>query len=492
MRSDIKMIRAAFPALVLGLAVGLGVGRLTAPAPALGPDSGPGPDSTPGAAMPAPPSTERPATGRLASATPRTDTSPGAASGPAPDRIAIDAGFALEPANASASGLRDLLDGLFSRGLLHQRLVEDPQRVAAFLIEQCLGAGDVDAAWAIAASEGIEGKLWFSLARQLQRDDPRRALEAYRLDLGLKLERALEDIDEGTRSGRRWRELASTIEGIAQIDVAAALAQLDELRPTIDLRGQIDDSELVGWLVEAGRTADAFDLIDRRLDAPYADGEALWLAMNLESAAAEDFLRRRLDLDPSNADLQACLANVLIEGGEQEQGRELLLDLLDTGARADPELIAFALDSMPLEQIADRAAAWIADPASPLPLDTRRQLESRLIEDLINGGREDEAIEMQVASLERFAREGGSDHEIPAPAAELFASYADRVVPALRNAEHRARSNDELWGDLGDMYWQAGFRDDARRCWVRAWELDRSDGEWLGNLRALEAGEDPY
>ena len=50
-------------------------------------------------------------------------------------------------------------------------------------------------------------------------------------------------------------------------------------------------------------------------------------------------------------------------------------------------------------------------------------------------------------------------------------------------------TNDELWGDLGDTYWQAGKTALAEHSWSKA--FDPTDGEWTGKLASLAAGEDP-
>ena len=55
-----------------------------------------------------------------------------------------------------------------------------------------------------------------------------------------------------------------------------------------------------------------------------------------------------------------------------------------------------------------------------------------------------------------------------------------------------AGSNDELWGDLGDLYWTLGLHQDAQRCWERASLIDPGDGEWSGNLGAIFDGSDPH
>ncbi|HKX45904.1 MAG TPA: tetratricopeptide repeat protein, partial [Planctomycetota bacterium] len=93
---------------------------------------------------------------------------------------------------------------------------------------------------------------------------------------------------------------------------------------------------------------------------------------------------------------------------------------------------------------------------------------------------------------ELFTRaEQGQLGWLPGVPAELIESEPDYVRREMDRLRLSAGTQDELWGDVADTYWALGLRDDARACWERALEIDPTDSEWIGNLRALRAGRDP-
>ncbi len=52
--------------------------------------------------------------------------------------------------------------------------------------------------------------------------------------------------------------------------------------------------------------------------------------------------------------------------------------------------------------------------------------------------------------------------------------------------------DDERWGDFGDLMWENDRKDQAKRAWEKAWELDPSDTEWYGKLQAIQVGRNPF
>ena len=52
--------------------------------------------------------------------------------------------------------------------------------------------------------------------------------------------------------------------------------------------------------------------------------------------------------------------------------------------------------------------------------------------------------------------------------------------------------DDERWGDFGDLMWENDRKDQAKRAWEKAWELDPNDTEWYGKLQAIQVGRNPF
>ena len=66
----------------------------------------------------------------------------------------------------------------------------------------------------------------------------------------------------------------------------------------------------------------------------------------------------------------------------------------------------------------------------------------------------------------------------------------EQFWPAIETAA-RERDYDELWGDVADAYWEEGRHMEAQTAWERARDLDPDDGEWIGKLRAIGEDNDP-
>jgi tetratricopeptide (TPR) repeat protein len=67
-----------------------------------------------------------------------------------------------------------------------------------------------------------------------------------------------------------------------------------------------------------------------------------------------------------------------------------------------------------------------------------------------------------------------------------------RLAPELVRDEAARRRDDELLGDLADLAWRDGRREEAVALWRRAQEFDPGDGEWTGKLQRVANGRDPF
>jgi len=68
----------------------------------------------------------------------------------------------------------------------------------------------------------------------------------------------------------------------------------------------------------------------------------------------------------------------------------------------------------------------------------------------------------------------------------VLALSGSSLVDLLEDLSSRHADDDELWGDLGDAYLDAGRSADALRAYQRAAELDSGDSEWSRKLDLLD------
>lgn len=283
---------------------------------------------------------------------------------------------------------------------------------------------------------------------------------------GLASQLYLEALEQAPENSEWVRQLA-------ELDPAGALALLEQANADghmlATLEGRINLSRLMmatgdqqGALAmlnggEHPLTEDAWNLLVE-IDPKLAEAQML-AATKTENAYNEHSLRyaRHLVANGRKTEALAALEAALLAS---PQNRQLLHEISNLSSERGLELWALQTELHP-----NNSENW-----------------SKLAAQLEGAGRESEALE---AALQGFEL---SDSSYPPELAMRLAP--DRTLGILQKRADSSK-DDELWGDLGDTYWQAGNSALAKLSWAKAKEFDPTDGEWTGKLSKLAAGEDP-
>jgi tetratricopeptide (TPR) repeat protein len=318
-------------------------------------------------------------------------------------------------------------------------------------------------------------------------------------------------------------------------------------RSALELLKQSDSTngyhfERVGQaLQKSGDLAGAIEAYSKGLRLDPMGSDSLGPLMELDPSTALLVVREGLAWQPppGNPQMRTRLAEALLAAGQDEEARELVEELRESGFRADSLSRLFARVNPDAAEAELRASVDKAQGSKKVgPL-------QKLAAMLESSGREEEARAIIDQILELNPRNGRARRMLmeadPAAAVEflaerttaepnnsgLWSDYGKMLLAQGRKVdaveawekavslsghqrsvrmllEHSPDTvwghletytqnsrDDERWGDLGDLYWEHGRHDDARRAWETAWELDASDSEWYGNLQALQVGRDP-
>jgi tetratricopeptide (TPR) repeat protein len=118
------------------------------------------------------------------------------------------------------------------------------------------------------------------------------------------------------------------------------------------------------------------------------------------------------------------------------------------------------------------------------------EVQGTLGDALVAAGHPEEAIEVYRRALEI---DPGDAEWLD----KLVAIGGEPKLQILLGLSERFPTNDELWGNLGDLYLDLGQREDARAAYRKAAALDPGDDEWQQKLRMFgtkeggKAGEAP-
>lgn len=258
---------------------------------------------------------------------------------------------------------------------------------------------------------------------------------------------------------------------LAELDPAGGLALLRELQ---GVEGATENTfSMARLLAGSGDLEGALELL--RKDGRKLDGNGWDLFMEFDPEAAEAELIAAAKGDDPYNEMGLRLARHLIDTERPELAIAELERML-LGSPENPELIEL-LSSLDAERGIELLAQQVA--AHP----NTGANWTRYAELLSEAGRTEEAIE---ANLRAFELSGNG--WIPGNLLELA---PERVLPIFQERAD-ASVDDELWGDLGDAYWQSGQQEQAKIAWEKARKFDSDDGEWINKLANIGKGVDPF
>ncbi len=264
------------------------------------------------------------------------------------------------------------------------------------------------------------------------------------------------------------------IEALRQLDPAAALATLEGKRAEMGLAAEdVMGLQRARLLVALGRREEALALVDQALAGEPLD-EAGWAAVEeIDPALAERALRERAGEDESGI-LGVRLARLLAAGEHKEEAARVLEDLLRRAPAQNAALKAL------LEIAPERALGFLE--AAP-----REELDSRVWRAAAayhqREGRIADAIDAWMRTIDLNMSDDDACRGLREHAPERLWAHCARVTAGTRD--------DELLGDVADLYWQSGRTQEAIELWKRARLIDPTDGEWTGKLRNVALGQDP-
>jgi len=266
----------------------------------------------------------------------------------------------------------------------------------------------------------------------------------------------------------------AVLERLAELDPGSALSLLDRQAAELGLVGaSMLDLQRARLLSALGRTDEARSLILGALDGGAAEDWALGLLFEVDPQAAEGELLERIPSDPSGR-LAIQLAEQL---AGSERGAEAIALLEGVLARTPDS--AEALGTL-FELDPERGLAYVDAPAAeglgPDRLDQAAQL-------LLERGRDADAVELWLRAVRLDMSDWNALESLQQHAPERLWAHCREVSADTRD--------DELLGDVADLYWRDGRRDEAVELWRRASRLDPGDSEWTGKLRAVALGSDP-
>ena len=418
------------------------------------------------------------------------------ASGTAPvdrraaDAVTVDQIEAVAGLSEEGLGMAGELDRLLASGRIQALLVEDESALQRFLFKQYLELGDHEAAWELLENSDASTSQWSRLASALnEAGDGAGAIEAWRRGVRLRVDRS--PMTEGLDWQER-RAIEECLNGMRGVDPQAAMALLEELDGVSTMLLGLSDYDRVKFLLSAGREAEAFAIYDTAMQSEFNWDQGIEMILEADSAMAENYLRRFMELNGSDPRLQAALAQTLLEQDRTDEALELIDAALDSGEVASLGRLQYLMHRLPSEAIAERVDGWV-DSLGGLSLsDSGSSMLSSAMQFYTEAGRPEEALDVQLMILDGIASGESAGGWLPQLSDELAQQYAGQIAPSVQAAEQQAGNDDELWGDLGDMYWKMGYSHDAQRCWEQANQIDPGDSEWTGNLHALANGQSPH
>jgi tetratricopeptide (TPR) repeat protein len=311
------------------------------------------------------------------------------------------------------------------------------------------------------------------------------------LDPPTALTHARARVDENPSDPNAWAFLAR-LHMMAEDRTAAfdALAEAARLSPTSGYLNHLRSMDveraipIIEALTEGSRDDEALGALAKAYEDAGRYDEALevFLRANEIDPLDGEWLSHMATLDPEGtvARLEAQIGSSLETVSDELVGD--YADALRSLGRLDEAfehyLIAFEKDPADWEW---QNALVSMDPERALPLLEERARAApgesvyvgALARALAATGRRQEAIDAFVQAIDR------GDTQLYHELAQLD---PDMALTRLRAVVAQQPSNDELWGDLGDLYRMLGREEQAVEAYTRARQLDPNDGEWINAL----------
>jgi tetratricopeptide (TPR) repeat protein len=440
----------ALACLLLGSAVGWAVAQLGQRPAIQVHAAGPTPVLPPAAHEQRP---ERAAPGFTEAVTPRIEIPDDT-----PELAAASASDGAEPKPEVAPELREELAAFLKSGRFEELLVESEEDLGRFLVYQYLQANDPRRAMALLERfPAEEADLYGSVAEGLLESGDRAGAAAMFLEA---IERDPLDVN--------W------IGQMRHIDPAAALAALDAQIASAELGDDpLVAAQRASLLAAVGRPEEAKALLADVLSKGVADEWTLQTLVEVDPEWAERELRARLETDAGNA-CAVRLADLLAKTGRGEEGATMMESLLESDP-GNTDALQWLLSVAP-ERAFERVQSGAVEGVDPWILSQAgARLEAQ--------GRESEAVDLWLRAAQQDLSDGGAIEGLLRRAPEQLWEHCRTITADTRD--------DELLGDVADLYWQQGRHDEALDLWRRARRLDPGDGEWREKLRAAGRGQDP-
>lgn len=232
-----------------------------------------------------------------------------------------------------------------------------------------------------------------------------------------------------------------------------------------------------------GLEAEAATVLQTLLTEQPDRGDLLAQLAGLDPNAAEARIRSRLATsEPGEAEhLRGMLAGLLARQGRTSEALALVRAGLPEGLNG--EALEWALaenaelaQALTVEEMRD----WLgAPPSSPA-------LVHHIVERHVDEGDFDAAVGAWAAVVDRVTA-GEDPGWLPSLPERLAQERGPELRALAQRLEALSTENDEVLGDLGDLWVLLGDHEAALRTYTRAANLDPSDSEWTNALRNTRA-----
>lgn len=428
-------------------------------------------------------------------------TAPEPSAGPAASAASARTEVSTAPGGVAPALLAELRQRLAARAL-DARYAQAPEELLTLAIDVLLHLDGPAGALPLVAAEDVPLPLLRKVAGAFEeRDAKADAAALWRRALLRQADDFLASFGGGQREGVSMarRFLNSThqmlnlfsatpfdsglvfgdLEHYRQCDLDGALALMTEwsARATVDARRTIDNLR-VEYLMQAERRAEAGALLAEMQHVDPENLETLGRLAEVDPAAAEPLLRQRLAAE-DDPNVRRMLVNALQQQGRLDEALAAVGASIPSDATPLEREHFLAQHSELIQQL-DGATllGWLGGPPRTA------EVAQPVMTQHVARGDHDAALGVYAGVLQNVADNG--DDEVwwlPPVPSELIASRGAEVERAVRNIESSAElGNDEVLGDLADVYMQLGRHEDALRLYERARRIDPEDGEWHNGI----------
>jgi tetratricopeptide (TPR) repeat protein len=395
---------------------------------------------------------------------------------PAPTNTAANGPAAAD--EAAGSALRDELLALIASGRLEGKLAENPDALLDLLVRLEVQMGRPGEALALLErQENVSMATWEQLFHLCGLANPDIGAIAMRHAFDLHLA----SLDASGLPTLFEHPATQHLEFMLNVDPTAALEMLALLRA----RGMASTAETLTLearaLAKNGQVDRARDVLLALMEDPEQYWTGLSTLTTLDPTTAEEKLRENLQHPEWGAYANSQLVALLTGQGRRLEALEAFEGALAAGT-ADSSLwyqVIQSLDAATLELELDR---WLA--MGPVDFDVQQTLANHFAAI----GATKRSLESFAALWEQSFQQGGWLPQIPL---EVLKAHPSDALALLDSAASKLPENDEMWGDVADMYWMAGEHDLAVAAWEHAKQLDPNDGEWTNKLDQASSGGSP-